>query len=159
MLTTLPITLLVFTATQPADDGETLVEVVRALAGQQLFQTYQNLDNATELHFFGLREPRELTRMLRNAIDSAAEADRHLARITKLKGLTADDVAAIERSRKIAKLLVDQGNSLRTYWETGVREHWTDSEVSRKAAYKELVDLLDLEGTKGIAPKPREVGK
>lgn len=161
MFSTIPlgVLLIVSAPRQPADDHATLIEAVRTLAGQQLYQTYLNLENVVELGFFGLREDRDLTRMVRGCIEAAEEAEQQLARVAKLKELSQEDAAMFARMRSVAKLLADQGNSLRTYWETGVAAHWKDSEASRKAAYKELEDLLDLKGTKGIAPKPREVGK
>jgi hypothetical protein len=141
----------------PDDDSVALVAAVRALAVQQLYQTHLNLDTVIELRFFGAREPGELNRMLVTAIDSAEEAERHLARVAKLKGLGKEDAAAVERLRKIAVQLRTQGVALQAYWTTGVADHWKDSETARKAAWKELEDLMELK--KGVAPPPREPGK
>ena len=49
--------------------------------------------------------------------------------------------------------------SLQTYWDSGVKDHWTKSETARKSALKELEVVLDLNPKKGIAPPPREPGK
>ena len=161
MLLALPLILAIRAAVpnDPAEDHATLVETVRILAGHQLYQTYRNLDTATELRFFGVREAGELTQILRSCIESATDAEEQLARVAKIKGLSREDAAAVAKMQKIAKLLVEQGNALRSYWETGVEDHWKDSETARKAAWKDLADILDLEGKKGIAPKPREAGK
>jgi hypothetical protein len=48
---------------------------------------------------------------------------------------------------------------LQKYWDSGVVDHWKASEVARKAAFKELEEVLDLNPKKGIAPPPREPGK
>jgi hypothetical protein len=141
----------------PADDTAALVAAVRGITAQQLYQTYFNLDNVIEIRFFGSREAGELNRMLGTAIDSAEEAERQLARVLKVKGLSKEDAAAVTRLHKIAVHLRTQGVSLQAYWTTGVADHWDAAETARKAAWKELEDILELK--KGVAPPPREPGK
>jgi hypothetical protein len=144
---------------KPASDTATLVEAVRLLAGQQLYQTYKNLDTLVEFRFYGIREAGELTQMINACLESAEEAERQLARVAAMKGLSKEDTTTIARLRKAAGLLVEQGKSLQTYWDTGVNDHWKKSETARKAAYAELDAILDLNPKKGIAPPPREPGK
>ena len=85
MFTAFPLTVTLLVAAPrepaPADDTAALVEVVRTLAGQQLHQTYMNLDCMLELRFTGLREAGELNRMLLTAIESVEEAEKQLARV------------------------------------------------------------------------------
>jgi hypothetical protein len=144
---------------KPTSDTATLVEAIQKLAGQQLYQTYKNLDSLVEFRFFGIREAGELAQMIHVCVDSAEEAERQLARVAAMKGLSKADTAAIARLRKTAGLLVEQGKSLQTYWDTGVNDHWKQSETARKAAYAELEEILELNPKKGIAPPPREPGK
>ncbi len=141
------------------NDTAALVEVIRTLAGQQLYQTYQNIDSFPELRFYGLREAGELARMLSLTVGSAAEADRQLERVAAMKGLSKEDAAAIARLRKIAGHLQEQGRWLQKFWDTGVEDNWKKAEEARKAAFKELEDVLELNTKKGIAPPPREPGK
>ena len=141
----------------PADDAAALVEAVRTLAGNQVHQAYLTLDTIVELRFFGAREAGELNLMLARAIDAAEEAERHLARVAKVKGLGKEDAAAVERLRKIAEQLRKQGVSLQAYWTTGVADHWKEAEKAHDAGWVELEDVLGLK--KGVAPPPREPGK
>ena len=144
---------------RPTSDTATLVEAIRLLTGQQLYQTYKNLDSLVEFRFYGIREAGELTRLINSCVDSAEEAERQLARVAVMKGLSKEDTAAIARLRKTAGLLVEQGKSLQTYWDTGVNDHWKKSETARKAAYAELEAILELNPKTGVAPPPREPGK
>jgi len=152
----------VLTATTPAertDPNAALVETVRILAGETLYHTYQKVDLLIEARFYGLREASELQRELGITVRSLKEIEERLEKTGAIKGLPKEDAAAVTRLRKIAGLMRQQCESLLTYFDTGVDDHWKDAETSRKAAFKELEEALDLNPKKGIAPPPREPGK
>ncbi|MBA4187649.1 MAG: hypothetical protein C0467_06475 [Planctomycetaceae bacterium] len=145
---------------QPAPTPDAgLIHGFRDLAGQSLHISSQGLELLSDPRVFWLIESQELAIRIGAAVRSAEAVDKHLAILAGSKGLTKDDAAGIARLRKLAGFLKEQGESLQTYWDTGVVDHWKLSEAIGKKARKELDDLLDLNPKTGLAPPPREPRK
>ena len=141
-----------------ADDSAVLAETVGLLAGLQLYQSYLNIGLLADARAEGLYEAGEVAQLLGSVVTPLEKVEKQLEVVAKLK-LPKEDADAIARMQKVAGLLRQQGKSLQAFWDTGVAEHGTKYEESRRAAWAELSDLLDLAPKKGIAPEPRPVGK
>ncbi len=144
-------------AEPPPTPNAALVETVRLLAGETLYHIHRKVGLVTEARFYGLREAGELSHELGVTIRSLKETEQQLEKVAALKGLAKEDAAAVTRLKKIAGLMREQCESLSAYFDTGVADHWEAAETARKAAWKDLEDLLELK--KGVAPPPREPGK
>ena len=143
----------------PADPTPVLTEAVGLLAGLQLYQTYLNIGMLADIRAEGLYEAGELTQLLGSVVTPLEQVDRQLEKVAAIKTLPKEDVAALARMRKIISLLTAEGNSLQAFWVTGVEDHAKKYEASRRAAWKELDALLELDPKQGTAPPPRTVGK
>jgi hypothetical protein len=139
-------------------DNRVLVEAVQSLAGTQLYQAYLAIELLAEVRPYGVLEASELAYQLRLAVEPLEDCEKHLAKVGSLKGLSREDAARLGRLRKVAGLLQSSGKSLQHFWDSGVSDYNKDYETARKAAYKELDDMLDLNPKKGAAPPPREPG-
>jgi hypothetical protein len=138
------------------DDSAVLAETVGLLAGLQLYQTYLNIGLLADARAEGLYEASELNQLLGSVVVPLEKVEKQLEKVAKLK-LSKEDAAAIERMRKVAGLLRQQGKSLQAFWETGVEDHGKKYEAARQAAWKELCELLDLDPKVGAAPEPKAV--
>ncbi len=145
---------------QPAPTPDArIVAGLRNIAGHSLHITSQSLDLLSDPRIFWLLETGELAQRIATTVRSAEEVEKQLAKVAGLTGLTKEDTAGVARLRKIVGLLKEQGESLQSYWDTGVVDHWKNSEAVGKKARKELDDLLELNPKTGLAPPPREPGK
>lgn len=143
----------------PTDETAVLTETVILLAGLQLHNTHVNVGLLAEARYLGVHEASELAQRLRAVVRPLEDVENQLAKVAALKGLSKTDAATIARLRKIAALLKEQGTSLQAFWDTGVEDQTQKYDAARKAAWKELNSLLDLEPKKGTAPPPREPTK
>lgn len=142
----------------PVPDS-TLTPALREITGWGLHMTGQALDLLTDPRIFWFLDPDELALRIRTATGAADEIEKQLAKFATMKGLSKEDAAGVARLRKIAGLLKDQGTTLQKYWDTGVVDHFKESEALGKKARKEIDDVLGLNAKTGIAPPPREPGK
>lgn len=143
---------------QPTPDSS-IVPAVREITGWGLHMTGQALDVLSDPRIFWFIDPDELALRIRAATQAADEIEKQLAKVAATKGLTKEDAAGVARLRKIAGLLKDQGTTLQKYWDSGVVDHFKESEALGKKARKEIDDVLGLNAKTGIAPPPREPGK
>ncbi len=137
----------------------TLSETVGLLSGLQLYQTYLNIGLLADARAEGLYEASELAQLLGSVVVPLDIVEKQLAKVAALKGLNNEDAAAINRMRKIASQLKQQGKSLQAFWDTGVEDHSKKYEDARQTAWKELDDLLELSPKVGVAPEPKPAEK
>ena len=144
-------------ARQAGESVPVLEETVRLLSGQQLYQTYLNIGLLADLRAEGVYEAGELAQLLGSVVTPLERVDRQLEKVSALKGMGKEDVAALARMRRIADLLRTQGKSLQAHWDTGAGDHAARYEAARQAAWKELGDFLELAPDKAAAPEPKPV--
>jgi hypothetical protein len=145
---------------QPAPKPEaSLGPALREISGWGLHLTGQALDLLSDPRIFWVLDSDELALRIRAAVMAADEIDKQLAKVATIKGLPKDDADGLARLRKVAGLLKQQGESLQTFWDSGVIDHLKESEVAGKKARKEIDAMLDLNPKSGIAPLPREPKK
>ena len=133
-----------------------LTETVGLLAGIQLYQTYLNIGLIADAKAEGVYELADVQQILGTVLGPLEKVEKQLEKVSKLK-LSKDDVEAVTRLRKIARMLREQGSELQAFWETGKNEHGNKYESIRQSAWKELSGLLELEPTQEKAPAPREI--
>jgi hypothetical protein len=134
-----------------ADENAVLLETVGLLAGLQLYQTYLNLGLLADASEEDVYEPAEAAQLLGSVVGPLEKVEKQLEKVAALK-LTKEDAAAVTRMKKIAGQLRQQGKLLQTYWDTGLEDHLKKYEETRRASWKELSDLLDLEPKKPTGP-------
>jgi len=142
----------------PATADEThniLIESVGLFGGLQLYNTYLNIGLLADAMSLELYESGDVYQLLGSVILPVERVEIQLDKLKKIK-LSDDDQKALAQMKKIASLLKTQGKELEAYWENGFSENAEKYEASRKAAYKELNDLLELEPKEEVLPAPRE---
>jgi len=143
----------------PAAPNAVLTESVGLFAGVQLYQTYLNIGLLADARAAGVYEDADAGQVLGSVLEPLKKVDKQLEKLAALKGLSEEDLAAVARLRKVAGLLIVQGDSLAAFWTTDQPAHADKYEAARRKAWAELEDVLDMKPKTVLqtGPQPREV--
>ncbi len=143
----------------PPAPNAVLTESVGLFAGVQLYQTYLNIGLLADARAAGVYEDADAGHVLGSVLEPLKKVDKQLEKLAALKGLDKEDAAAVARLRKIAALLILQGDSLAAFWTTDQQAPADKYEAARLKAWAELEDFLDMKPKTVLqtGPPPREV--
>jgi hypothetical protein len=136
------------------DEASAAISAAGVFGGLQLYNTYLNIGFISDLMTAGVYDPAQGFVLLGTVIQPLDLVENQLDRLANLN-LPKEDLAAVARLKKITVLLRAQGKELQIYWEKGKKENGGKYDAARKAAWKELNALLELEPKSETLPTPR----
>lgn len=127
-----------------AAQRERFLEVFGSLSAAHLFQTYLNiglLADGVESEAYTTTEAEETLRSISDVMD---QVDGQLEKLTTT-GLDSADNAALEQIKAVTVMLRLQAKCLQDYWKTGAAAKAEEYHEVRKAAWKGLHKVLQVE--------------
>lgn len=120
------------------------LEATGTLCGAHLYQTYLNiglLADGVESEAYTAEEAQETLVLVNELLD---QVEGQLAKISRLP-LDRDDETAIDQFRSVAVMLRIQAKLLNGYWETGELDQAKQYHETRKAAWKGIAKIMQLD--------------
>jgi hypothetical protein len=123
-----------------ADEPRRLLETVGSLTIAHCYQAYLNLGLLADARPRGIYSPKEAAGVLDSVLTLVDSVDRKLAAMDGLK-LDKQDRSSLDQMRIISTLLRQQGQELRTFWESGREENAARYEDVRKDSWAAISRL------------------
>ena len=118
-----------------------LMETVGLLSTLHLYQTYLNIGFIADGRAEELYDDAESKQLLGSVLTPLEKVSAQLDKIGKL-ATTKDDREAVEKLKKIATLLKQQGKELQDFWVSGKEQDGEKYEATRKKAWEEIRVLV-----------------
>jgi hypothetical protein len=132
------------TASADQDGRQALLEVVGALAGSQLYQTYLNIGFIADGRAEGTYDDTDAGQLLGSVLELLDVLDKQLEKVSKLD-LDDEDRASTAQVRKLSGLLRQQGKDLRAFWDSDDKKRGDKYEKTRQEAWAGISKLLGIE--------------
>ncbi len=154
-------TLLLLTAAQPAPvkPEPALVAAVCELAARNLDAAYRCLELMADDRTSWVFEAQEMANWTTAAVREAKDIRKLLEAVAAVKGLSKQELDAIERLQKVAEWVKEIGESLQRFRDTGVADHYNAADKAAIIVRHELDAILERNQKTGTAPAPRESAK
>lgn len=123
--------------------NDRLLGALGGLSAAHLYQTYLNIGMLADGVEGDIYSAEEGQKLLDTVIAMMETADNQLISVHG-SNLKPEDQQALEHTRHLAALLQVQARELRSYWQTGEKDHATKFQKTREAAWAGIKELLDI---------------
>jgi hypothetical protein len=121
---------------------ETARSTLDGMTTAHLYQCYVNLGLLADSAENGIYIEQDRDDLLKTTLGLLDSADAQLNRLVGA-GLIPSDDSALERFRRLSKLLREQAAELRAYWETDSKDHAHRFQRARDEAWAVIRELVD----------------